>query len=238
MRAWISGISETGVACCISSSETFLILAHSQLLKVNDYSLIDAALDGVRNYMKALDAEPNQLKIYLSPTLNEDGDPVEMGYTAEMTGDKSEIELNHSFSTEQNFTGLDAFEELDYLEWIERFTTEFPEVDLHYFSSPKESSMIENSVGKIEDFLNVFRESQQNISILMDPKYVEEDQRWSIEYSIRANIGEEKTTSSMDISIPFEGENEDFGAIYPLVVNRIKEDYPEAELFYPDPEEI
>lgn len=206
-----------------------------------DYDLIDAALDSVKNYLRATESEPEDAEITLSPRFNEDGDTVEMRYELDLppmdTG--HDVEVQHKIGTTQDFEGIDAFEELEYSDWVRRFTTEMPQTELHYLPTPVSDPTIDHAVEKVDMFIDAFYVELKDFSVLLDPVYDENTKEWYVEYFMRANFIEKSDPATMEVSHRFEGTDEEFRrTIYPQLISRLRSEFSNGDIYYPDPEEL
>ncbi len=195
------------------------------------YTLIDAAIDGVKNYTKALEIRPEEVDISLNPYFNDEGETIRMSYELNLHG--KDLDLSHR----ETYDGLEEVEDQMYPSWVERFVEELPEANIHFRSVSKTESEIEDAIQNIRTFTDMARTAQ--ISVIADPAYDPETDSWSIEYYTEAD-GRNGTNMHLDMSHSFEEESyERFkNEIYPLWISNFKDEFPDAEIFYPAPEDL
>ncbi len=208
-------------------------IALASFLSMDDYRLVNAAVDNVKNYLRAIDADPAEVEVSLQPYFDEEGDTVRIDYRASIS--QGEIELDHRIERSHEFHNSQDYE-LDYILWVEEFLQEFRGARINYMSAPLTGEMIDTSVENVKNFLQVIREEPENISILVEPDYDDELESWIIEYYVRPT--ELDVTSSMSMQEPLGETEEEFKAVYTLWIARFKEEFPESEMFYPEIEDI
>lgn len=203
---------------------------------MDEYKIVEAALDGLNNYLEVLEIESEELEISILPYFNEEGATVRLDY--QVRSDHDKLTLDHSFKSSQGCTGEDHPKELDQSEWVEKFIEEFPDADYHYISEQMIDSFIEDPVESTEIFIEMIREEPENLSILIDPFYDEKTDNWELNYYIRADIGSGDIKAELDMWNTFDGTEEEFKSVYPLWIKKFKDEFPNVDIYYPSPDEL
>jgi len=215
---------------------SFSLLGYTPPLMEN-YTLIDAAVESIENYMTSLDVGESEINILLRPSFNTEGETTQVEYTVEL--EDTEAEFEHTFQMDQDFHELDAEKiapQHHYSRWVERFIKEFPRSDLDYRPVGLTRPEIDEAAGVVRNFLDMTYLDEDEVGMVFDVS--ENLGRWSIEYSIRSFPGADQK-AGLDWTMEFEDTSYDEfrNEIYPLWIRKFEEEF-NSELSYPEPEEL